>query len=775
MKKLTTLLLALIFSLTLSLGAKAEFFTDIIVTSPNGIWTDSRAYSTLNDAIAAVGANERTITIVSPQTVSTLTVPSNVTLKFERNGSITNSGQLTINTTNIIAPNRQIFTGVGNIDFATGTIVKSGWFPNFESALALTVDDTATLKVTKPQTLTASFAVGNNVTLSWDSPGNILTANAGVTVSNIGQVNAGSFQLFAGSGDFDFRAGSVLKSSWFSSLSAADTYTDDDNVDLTIEVDRPETVAVDTTFDQYQGLKVNKGCPITINTGVVLTQSGSFEAELYQVFDCVGTGKVVFVGGSVTEVMVEWFGAKADWAGAKTDNTIPTNKAYLSIPDGGTIRFSTGSYYFDTYVSPQSYIKIKAMGYGDHGGTYLRPKTRLFNFTGQTDIGFQDFTVIGEGTGDGSAFYFASGLNHHIDIERVWVQNAYHAIYIGAAATIVTLDVSKCNFIYNSHEHLLTENGATIEEMAFTDTRFDAQNNTVKAGHVAYNGAVGWSRYTRCLFQSASSLYSVYLSGNDPVTFTDSMWYNNANDSQGIITDGANVYTGVGNSLVEFNGCQLLRPKSTAVNFYHIRAHGTGTMDRVVVVSNCHIDLTDTAGLILADSDKPSNITVMNSRCTESAGGTYNAMTGAGTAPRLYNNHRISSKAFIIDDIVKEVQTTDAVATIIQGGQYTVQPSTSILISYDVMGRNADNTVYAAYSGQNLFTIDANRVVTDRGTLGAANVIETDAGMAVTFVVISDGAVPAGIIIRVTGVAATTIDWVCRVRIMVLGSGHYPL
>jgi len=69
-------ILSIILAITLIVSpVSAEFFPDIIVTSPNAIWTDSRAYNTLNDAIDAVGANERTIKIVSPQVVSDLIVP----------------------------------------------------------------------------------------------------------------------------------------------------------------------------------------------------------------------------------------------------------------------------------------------------------------------------------------------------------------------------------------------------------------------------------------------------------------------------------------------------------------------------------------------------------------------------------------------------------------------------------------------------------------------------------------------------------------------------
>jgi hypothetical protein len=214
MKKLTTLLLSIVIFFTLSLNVRAEFFSDVIVTSPNGIWTDSRAYANLPAAINAVGALQRTVVIASQQSVGNITIPANVTLKFERDGAIGHTGQLTFNTKNIIADNRQIFAGGGDVDFASGTVVKSGWFADVETAINLTSDDTVTLVVTKPQTIATSYALGNNVNLRWESPGNILTVNGGVTISNIGQVESGNYQLFAGAGNFRFRDGTNLNSSW---------------------------------------------------------------------------------------------------------------------------------------------------------------------------------------------------------------------------------------------------------------------------------------------------------------------------------------------------------------------------------------------------------------------------------------------------------------------------------------------------------------------------------------------------------------------------------
>ena len=322
--KLKSLIILLLLIFTLSCPALAETFSDIIVTSPNAIWTDSRAYATLNAAIAAVGANERTIVISSQQTVANLTVPANVNLRFERDGSINNTGQLTINTKRIDAPNRQIFTGTGDIDFAQGTVLKSAWFASFVDAINLTADDEVTLIVSNPAFITANVAVGNNVTLKWESSRNRLTANTGFTLSNINRIEAGKYQLFAGAGTFTFIDGVELDLSWFARLRSAITWIAATNVSLrfsgTHVVDYSDTVPANINLISNSGI-------LSINPGVILTINGPFEAGLYQVFDCVGTGGVVFGDGSIVEAYVEWFGGSGNGV---LDNTVAIAKLFES-------------------------------------------------------------------------------------------------------------------------------------------------------------------------------------------------------------------------------------------------------------------------------------------------------------------------------------------------------------------------------------------------------------------------------------------------------------
>lgn len=348
MKKLL-LLVTLIF---ITSNTFAQFQKDVIVTSPDGIWTDSRAYTSLNAAVTAVGLVPRKIVIASPQIVSTLTVPSNVTLQFERNGSITNTGQLTLQTKNILAEDRQIFTGAGDVDFAIGSVVRSAWFGNFITAINITSDDSVTLAISKQESISSNIALGNNVYLKWESPESRLTMNIGFTFSNIGNVEAGDYQIFAGAGDFDFKNGIELNIRWFEHLRAAITWVETERVTIYISgdnvVDYTDTVQSNIILDF-----IRRNGRLSISAGIILTITGPMQAfETQQIFDGLGTIDFSFTApffgagrynGRVTPEM---------W-GCIPDHTMDCAPAIMKAVNSGAanIFLPGGSYGFRTPVT----------------------------------------------------------------------------------------------------------------------------------------------------------------------------------------------------------------------------------------------------------------------------------------------------------------------------------------------------------------------------------------------------------------------------------------
>lgn len=329
---------ALLAIIVVAAIALAEFFPTVIVTGTDGKWTDTRAYSSIATAITAIGVNERVLIVVGEEAVTTLTIPINVQLKFLSNGSLTVATQLTLQTYDIDAGDHEIFSGAGDIDFASGSVVRSAWFDHLDRALDLTSDDTLTMVISRAETLTADAAVGTNVTLRWESP--FIITDGGFTLSGLKKIEAGTYQIFSGSNDFDFLAGSVVHSSWFQDLNDVIEFTTDENVNLTILVDQPETIDFNVTVDTYQSLDIKKGCLISVDAGQTLTiySPGNIVATpTQQAF--AGAGSVAFSSGGGT-VYPDWFGATRYDV---TDDSAAIQTA-LDAGSGTTVYFSDGVY-----------------------------------------------------------------------------------------------------------------------------------------------------------------------------------------------------------------------------------------------------------------------------------------------------------------------------------------------------------------------------------------------------------------------------------------------
>jgi len=322
-KALTLTLIVLLSIIFFTSPTNATYLRDLVMTGTDGPWTDVRSYSSISDAITAIGSDKQTLLIPTEVTCTSLTIPSNVTLKFTKDGAINNSGQLTIQTKDIVADSHQIFTGSGDIDFADTTKVKASWFGSLDSAISLTNDDGVRLVIDGQYTLSSSQTLGTEVILVFPSPDSAISTNAGATLSNISNIESGKHVILTGDGDFDFVEGSTVHSSWFTSLRRGIAYIDDDDVNLTMLVDGNTDIDSDTTTDEYINLKVEKGNPINISAGVILTINGPFEAGLYQVFS--GDGLVDLGDGMVTEAYAAWWGVVGDGL----DSSGPTNSAGL--------------------------------------------------------------------------------------------------------------------------------------------------------------------------------------------------------------------------------------------------------------------------------------------------------------------------------------------------------------------------------------------------------------------------------------------------------------
>lgn len=326
--------------------AFSDYFPDIIVTSPNGIWTDTRAYSTLADAISAIGSNQRDIYIVREESLTSLTVPSNAHLHFAASGSITNSGGLTLQCKDIEAGDHQIFTGSGNIAFGYGSVLRSTWFEDLHAAFDQTYDDYVSLVICSgwSAAVDADCQVGDHVTLKWEGPDNRIVINSGYTLSNIKNIDAGNYQIFGGSGDLDFLDGTELKLSWFNHLRSVLTWVETEDVTIIVSGSNIVDYSDTATSNEFFDFKPEQGS-FTLSTGVTLTIYSSYNISAnpnQQIFS--GSGTITFTSRSV--VYPEW------WNIDNTSDETEINKAITSLPStGGIVKVEQTAYSIDGAIT----------------------------------------------------------------------------------------------------------------------------------------------------------------------------------------------------------------------------------------------------------------------------------------------------------------------------------------------------------------------------------------------------------------------------------------
>lgn len=130
--------------------------------------------------------------------------------------------------------------------------------------------------------------------------------------------------------------GSVVSIEKYASIAAAVTAIG--STATTLVVDTAQTVSASVVIPSTLALKVVKPGLITINTGVTLTINGPFEAGLYQVFNCVGTGAVGFGLGAVKEVYPEWWGVTG------TADNVAIQAALTAVQGIAPVRFLAKTY-----------------------------------------------------------------------------------------------------------------------------------------------------------------------------------------------------------------------------------------------------------------------------------------------------------------------------------------------------------------------------------------------------------------------------------------------
>lgn len=450
--------------------ALSDYMPDIIVTGTEGLWVDTRAYSSLDAAITAIGSSNKDLYIIREEAVTDLTVPSNINLHFFGSGSINNSGVLSLQTTTIKAANHQIFTGTGEIDFAHGTVLRSSWFADLHTAFDVTNDNYITLVICSgwAANVDADCQVGDNVALKWEGPGQRIVINSGFTLSNIRNIEAGKYQIFGGSGDLDFVDGTRLRLSWFNRLRSVLQWVETENV--TIIVDESDIVDynITATSNEYFDFLSEHGY-FDIQAGVTLSlysPSNIVANPWQQVFH--GTGTVLFTSGG--NVYPDWWGVDG------TDDDVQILAARSSITSG-SVRLLPHTYIIDTNSAITWASNIDLIGSG-HGSLIYSTGSRA---TPQIDLDGVNNVLI-EGirfsSNDDTQQYGQveiSGDSTNISIRRSFFGDGYSGVWINPEAgdTIQRILIELCDFNDLSHPLYIGANtgilGETISDLRITE------------------------------------------------------------------------------------------------------------------------------------------------------------------------------------------------------------------------------------------------------------------------------------------------------------------
>ena len=444
LNKSTNFLISIFLFLSLALPAYSAttYATDLMITKTDGIWTDSRSFSSLSVAVTNIGTLERDLYIAKSEVLTTLTIPSNIRLHFLKSGAIANSGQLTIQTTQIFAGDQQIFKGTGDIDFASGTVVRSSWFADIEETLDVTSDDTLTVVISRAETLDVSVAVGTDVTLQWNSPFQI-SVNTAIVLSNLKNIIAGNYQIFAGAGDIDFLDGSRLKLSWFPHLRSFNTWIESEEV--TLVIDGTHTVTLDETLTSNIILDfISEKGMLTPDAGISVT------ANSPEHISALPSQQIIDPTNNSTDPLLFTLGGTVHpgWWGSATSISVALAATSLN-GIGGVIECLSTTYTITTLISLSSGISIK----GTHVPTQMSPGDVL-DANGTIFHRTADIGVI-------------STLGTDITINRAAGQ------IVSGIAFINDLDVSAESIIYSKWS-----NNIFIEKCTFFE-----KDATVTIGH----------------------------------------------------------------------------------------------------------------------------------------------------------------------------------------------------------------------------------------------------------------------------------------------------
>jgi hypothetical protein len=151
-------------------------------------------------------------------------------------------------------------------------------------------------------------------------------------------------------------------------------------------------VTADLSIPANVSLKAERGAILSIASSKTLTLNGSFDAGLYQVFSCAGTGTVVF-GNGVPRVYPQWFGAVGD---NSTDDTTAINQAATAARASGCKRIALPACAGHQVTAQLDLTGLSIEGDGPIYSTHAGTRVKCGGFSGTTGRADIKLRVDGE-------------------------------------------------------------------------------------------------------------------------------------------------------------------------------------------------------------------------------------------------------------------------------------------------------------------------------------------------------------------------------------------
>lgn len=179
----------------------------------------------------------------------------------------------------------------------------------------------------------------------------------------------------------------------------------------TLIVNSTISISANTTVASTVFMRIENEGLFNIATGITFTINGPFDAGIYQIFNCIGTGKVVF-NSSFTEFgYPEWWGAITGDGSTSvaTANLAAINAAIIALP---IIKFQRADYFVSNTVQVRtSHVRLEGQSVR-YGGTNMC--TRIIVTSGTADTMF-----VGLTSNPGSINDFAQQIYiSHIEVTR---------------------------------------------------------------------------------------------------------------------------------------------------------------------------------------------------------------------------------------------------------------------------------------------------------------------------------------------------------------------